>query len=153
MSKLLVPTYQFTQEQLDALKVSFNNIDSNKNGFLSKEELSQFMLSNQLDPRFVDAIFRIFDKDSDGELCFEEFLDYIDACNKSAIDPTYLFKLIFDSIDTDHDKALDASEMVEFGKLIGLTLTLEQAEEDIKTLDTDGNGKLEFHELLRAFGL
>ncbi|KAH0789692.1 EF hand family protein [Histomonas meleagridis] len=147
-----IPKYQFTQEQLDALRLSFNGIDSDKNGYLSKQEISQFMQANQLDPRFVEAIFKLFDKNQDGELCFDEFLEYIDACNKSAIDPTYLFKMIFEAIDVDHDGSLDAAEMVEFGKLTGFPMTLEQAQEDIKVLDNDGNGKLDFQELLKAFG-
>ncbi|KAH0791721.1 EF hand family protein [Histomonas meleagridis] len=148
-----IPNYNFSQEQINGLMASFNAIDADKNGFLSKQEFSQFMQANQLDPYFVEAIFRIFDKNNDGLLSFDEFLEYIDACNKSAADATYLFKLIFDCIDVDHDGLLDVYEMIEFGTLIGIPITLQQAQQDIMVLDTDMNGKLDFHELLKAFGI
>lgn len=152
MSNIEVPKYNFSDEQIECLKQSFNAIDTDNNGTLSVDEFRNFMKNNCLDDRFVDAIYKIFDSNGDALLDFNEFLMYIDACNRTATEPTYLFKLIFDSIDSDKDGFLNVEEIVEFGKLTCCPMTLEAAKEEMKILDTDGNGKLEFGELIRAFG-
>lgn len=152
MSNKEVPRYNFTNEQIDYLKKSFDSIDKDKNGTLSIDEFQSFMRANNLDERFVSAIYNVFDENGDGLLDFNEFLRYIDACNHTAVDSTYLFKLIFDSIDTNKDGFLNLEEMIEFGRLTCCPMTLEQAKEEMKILDTDNNGLLDFHELIRAFG-
>lgn len=151
MSK--VPAYNFSKEELEGLRKQFNAIDSDKNGYLSEKELFQFMQACGIDTRFIKAIYKVFDTNNDNSLSFDEFVQYLGACTRSQTEPTYLFQLIFDAIDVDHDHELDANEMVDFGKVCSMPMTLQDAQAELKRLDRDKNGKLSFKELCAAFGI
>ncbi|KAK8866510.1 hypothetical protein M9Y10_009474 [Tritrichomonas musculus] len=151
MSK--VPAYNFSKEELEGLRKQFNAIDSDKNGYLSEKELFQFMQACGIDTRFIKAIYKVFDTNNDNSLSFDEFVQYLGACTRSQTEPTYLFQLIFDAIDADHDHELDANEMVDFGKVCSMPMTLQDAQAELKRLDRDKNGKLSFKELCAAFGI
>lgn len=148
-----VPTHNFSKDELKALELSFKTIDVDHNGYLSPEELHTFMERNNLPTQFLKAIYKLFDKNNDNSLSFPEFCEYLNICMKSASEPRLLFKMIFDSIDLNHNGSLDVKEMMLFGDLVNIPMTKEQAAAELKQLDTDNNGRLEFDELCRAFGI
>lgn len=153
MSRPAVQTYNLTKEQEEAIRKSFEAIDSDKNGYLTYDEMNRFMTENHFGTQFLNAIFKVFDKNGDRQLTFSEFMEYIEACNRTATDRTYLYKLIFDAIDADHNGALNVAEMLEFGSLIGINLTREDAERELKEMDTDNSGDISFPEICKALGL
>lgn len=150
---MTITNYNFTPEQLQQLKASFDMIDSNKNGYLCPEELNRFMTASNLDTRFLKAIYRVFDKNNDNQLSFAEFQEYLKACLINSQDPRYLFHLIFENIDKDHNGALDLDEIIEFGDLCGMPMSREDAQKELKLLDSNQNGQIEFPEICRAFGI
>ena len=65
----------------------------------------------------------------------------------------YFFKLIFDAVDRDENGAIDLDEMREFTELCGQPLSKEQLANDIKRIDLDSNGLIDFRELCLALNL
>lgn len=145
--------YNYTEEEINGLRAIFNQIDTDHNGLVDQPEFLNFLIQAKMDTRFIKATFKVFDGNADQKLAFEEFLQYLDACNKSEKDPRYLFRLIFDAVDTDHDKYLSADELVEFTDLCGMPLSRAQVNEELKKIDIDSNGRVDFNELCRAFGI
>lgn len=145
--------FDFTPEQMAQLKASFDRIDSDHNGYLDFDELKQFMEISHLDTSFIKAIFKVFDGNGDNKLAFSEFQQYLKACYMNTKDSRYLFRMIFNAIDHDHNGALELNEIVEFGDLLNKPITLEQAKKELAILDTDKNGSLEFEEICKAFSI
>ena len=170
----------FNEEMILNLRSFFNRLDQDKDGTLSKDEFKVFLQERNVDTRFLDAIFFIFDKNRDkyqepikdfskqkgeeesaaqryrkekGELTFDRFLAFIDACIQTEKYPTYFFKLIFDSVDKDGNGAIDIHEMKEFTELCGQPLSEEQLANDIRNIDLDANGQIDFRELCIALKL
>jgi Ca2+-binding EF-hand superfamily protein len=142
----------FTKEDIIGLRAFFIQTDRNCDGFLSKDEFKCFLDETTMDSRFLDAIFRIFDKEGKG-LTFSGFLSFFDACLQTEKHPTYFFKLIFDSVDVDHNGEIDKDEMLEFTKLCGRPLSKKQIDDEINKIDSNGNGMVDFGELCQALHL
>ena len=98
-----VSAHHFTPEEIESFRGIFNQIDNNHDGRLNKSELNDFMLKCGMDNRFLNATIKVFDKNGDETLSFDEFLQYLDACNQTEKDPRYLFRLIFQAVDDDHN--------------------------------------------------
>ena len=153
MSLQNVSAHHFSEQELQSLRVVFNQIDSNHDGCLNKTELKDFMTRSGMDTRFIGATYKVFDHNHDEALSFDEFLQYLDACNQTERDPRHLFKLIFQSVDTDHNGELSVDELLEFVQLCGQPMRREDVCQELKKLDIDANGEVNFDELCRAFGI
>lgn len=57
-------------------------------------------------------------------------------------DDTLLLQYRFKCIDTDGNGSLDKNELQEFQRICGNLITLEEAEELLKVMDKDGDGKV-----------
>ena len=153
MSLQNVQVHHFTDEELPSLRIVFNQIDSNHDGRLNREELLSFLTQSGMDTRFIDATFKVFDKNHDETLSFSEFLLYLDACNQTEKDPRYLFKLIFEAVDEDHNGELSLEELHDFVTICGQPMSREEISRELKLVDTDVSGQVSFDELCRAFGI
>ncbi|GFF29004.1 calmodulin-like protein 5, partial [Aspergillus udagawae] len=54
--------------------------------------------------------------------------------------------------NTDGDRYITPEELVEAAKRDGEEMTKEDAADFIKDFDTNGNGKIEFSEFIKALG-
>ena len=153
MSLKNVQVHHFSQEEIVGLRNVFNRIDSNSDGRLTRAELLNFMQQSGMDTRFIDATFKVFDENKDDTLSFDEFLAYLDSCQKTESDPRYLFKLIFEAVDENKDGALSIEELMSFLKLCGQEMPIDQVKDELKNMDTDGNKKIDFDELCTVFGI
>ena len=55
-------------------KDTFNFLDFNKNGDISKEEMCEGLKRMGLNIRFIGRVMSVFDRDSSGEVSLEEWL-------------------------------------------------------------------------------
>lgn len=140
-------TYKFSQPDLDKLKISFDSMDSDKNGTLDRDEVNEFAKHNGFDGSFVKLLFLLFDKDKSGDLTFKEFLDFIGVMRLSEKDPRLFYRRVFDAIDTNKGGSLDKHEIASFCDYIGQPVTLTEAEALVKKYDRAGTNSLTFTEI------
>ncbi|KAF4675172.1 hypothetical protein FOL47_008179 [Perkinsus chesapeaki] len=58
---------------------------------------------------------------------------------------------IFKQMDTDQSGGIDINELGEALRMLGIKYTYSSAKKVLKSIDTDGNGTIEFHEFLEFF--
>ncbi|CAE8585143.1 unnamed protein product, partial [Polarella glacialis] len=73
------PTLSGSKTKTDELKFRFNKLDLNKDGKLQLSELSDLLRSGKGDmsDEEIAALFQEVDKDNNGIISFDEFVDYI----------------------------------------------------------------------------
>ena len=150
MSKISMEKRHFSEEQISGFRTIFNSIDSDRNGLLNKNEFITFLRSCEIDPKFVDATFKVFDENGDGCLSFDEYILYLDACARTEKEPRYLFKLVFDAVDEDHNGGLSLDEVKSFVDLCGVEISMSELNEEHKKIDSDNNSYISFDELCMA---
>lgn len=77
---------------------------------LSKKEFAR-ALGMKPDEVFVRRMFNIVDKDGDGRISFQEFLDTVVLFSKGATDEK--LRIIFDMCDNDRNGVIDKNELSE----------------------------------------
>ena len=148
-----VEVKHFSGQELESFRNIFNQIDNNHDTRLTESELKEFMQRCGIDTRFIKAIIKVFDHNKDNTLSFEEYLQYLDACNETEKDPRFLFRLIFEAVDSDNNGQLSVDELLIFVSLCGQPMTKNEVLQELKKLDIDSNGKINFDELCKAFNI
>lgn len=88
---------------------------------------------------YEQKIFTTGDTNKDGKLDFEEFMKYLKDHEKK-------MKLAFKSLDKNNDGIIEASEIVQSLQILGLTISEQQAELILQSIDTDGTMTIDWNE-------
>lgn len=141
-----------SKPQLEKLKNEFDAIDTNHNGQLDFDELTKVMKDNSYHPEFANVVIKIFDEDENGEISFDEFIDFTNAVAKLEIEPDILHKMLFQKLDKDKTGNLDTKGIHSFFNCFA---SEPLSDDDVHTIilsyDQDGDGKLSYNELMKAF--
>jgi len=86
-----------------------------------------------------EKIFTTGDINKDGKLDFEEFMKYLKDHEKK-------MKLAFKSLDKNNDGVIEASEIVQSLQILGLTVSEQQAELILQSIDADGTMTVDWNE-------
>ncbi|VCW67756.1 unnamed protein product [Gulo gulo] len=119
----------------------FQRLDHNKDGVVDIRELQEGLKSLGI-PLGQDAEEKIFttgDINKDGKLDFEEFMKYLKDHEKK-------MKLAFKSLDKNNDGVIEASEIVQSLQILGLTISEQQAELILQSIDADGTMTIDWNE-------
>uniref|UniRef100_A0AC34QQ99 EF-hand domain-containing protein n=1 Tax=Panagrolaimus sp. JU765 TaxID=591449 RepID=A0AC34QQ99_9BILA len=125
------------------LRAIFNEFDLNKDGFIQKDELKQTMIKMGQAPtdQELDAMFNAADRDSDGNIDFNEFLTIAQA------NPLSLsLKAVFDELDVDGDNFITRSELRTAFQRMNVTLSDQEIKAIYKHVDKNNDGKINFEE-------
>ena len=145
--------HNFTEEQITSFRMVFDSMDRNHNGTLNKNDFTAFLKKNKVDPKFVNATFKVFDENGDGLLSFDEYIRYLDACVRAEKEPRYIYKLIFEAVDEDHNGGLSMDEVQAFINLCGFEISNLKLAKEHRRIDTDKNHLISFDELCAALGI
>ena len=99
---------------------------------LSKKEFATALGMDESE-MFVSKMFNIVDKDSDGRISFQEFLDTIVLFSKGRTDDK--LRIIFDMCDNDKNGSIDKKELTELlESLVDIAKTKKLTEDDVNRL-------------------
>lgn len=153
MSRFVIPKFTFpelNERQIAQLKKRFDSLDTNHNGKLEKNEITEAILAEKLPIDRVDMIFAIADKNHDNCIDFDEFKDALKIVGNAVVNAKNATVQLFISIDRDHNGLLDEDEMFNFmNYLSGGKATREQVQAVIAQNDLDQDGKISLQEFLR----
>jgi len=136
--------------ELKAIKQSFKDLDTNKDGMLSFEELKDGIKNGKItqsEQKVLQTAMSCADVDGDGKLSYEELLM---ACvqNKLAAKEDRLYQM-FCELDGDGNGFIEAAELE---KLFEANPEVAgHGAEMIAELDKDGDGLINYDEFLHMF--
>ncbi|CAO4385356.1 Protein CBG14543 [Caenorhabditis briggsae] len=137
---------------LDDLQLSetFDLLDVDKDGRLSRNEIAALLRTINVEPTRVelDFIFGEMDTDKTGKISKEEFVNYMKS---PPIHRTTLRELEvqFRKFDSDGDGAITEDEMAEILRSTADLVDREAIRDMFKATDLNGDGKITFFEFVR----
>jgi len=151
---LLYVAQQIPEKDIEHLKKLFVMIDTNGNGTLSFDEFqnafSEFQKKLNLDQKFtkedVVNLFKAIDANNNGVIDYSEFIA-IFAEHHLFKTEKYL-RMVFERFDLDKNGKINQQEL---RKLLsgGSLVPIDQVDKIIQQADTDGDGELDYQEVLR----
>eukprot|EP01118_Nematostelium_gracile_P019968 TRINITY_DN949_c0_g1_i2.p2 TRINITY_DN949_c0_g1~~TRINITY_DN949_c0_g1_i2.p2 ORF type:complete len:157 (+),score=48.53 TRINITY_DN949_c0_g1_i2:90-560(+) len=145
--------HNLSEKQLEELKQSFRLFDKNGDGKITHSELRDAMkkLGVDLSKKEVTELIKSVDKNKNGTVEFDEFVELMkDSFGEpSAEDEENKLREAFKVFDRNGDGSISKDELVQVMKNLGRKLTKQEAEDMLKSADTDGNGQIDYEEFIR----
>ncbi|XP_005388885.1 PREDICTED: calcium-binding mitochondrial carrier protein SCaMC-1-like isoform X2 [Chinchilla lanigera] len=119
----------------------FERLDHNGDGVVDILELQEGLKNwnSAFDPDSETAILNAGGTNADSGLDFEEFVRYLQDHEKK-------MKLAFDSLDRNKDGVIDTAEIIAAMKSLGVNISEAQANNIVKSMDSDGTLTIDWNE-------
>jgi len=150
----IVKKFRGSYKTINEVKGAFRKYDKNRDGGLSKSELSRMMMStgHSFTDMEIDAIMNLGDKDGDGEIDLDEFMILMTPSAsetlsqiRQGITSIADVKGLFKDIDVDGDGLLSKEEMLNSP---GCKFDKEQIEAIYELGDSNGDEVLDMGEFI-----
>jgi len=140
---------EMTEADHEALRLQFDQMDTDKNGQIDEQELTDFIFKQggtrgEAQVRASHIISEV-DQDGDGKLSVEEWKN-AQLAGKIGNDEK-LLKMQFKRIDEDNDGFITHEEL---SKLFNWTLTKDLISLMIQEIDENNDGKISYPEFVKA---
>jgi len=137
------------QEAMDV----FREIDADGSGFLDVQEIKEMAirLGQPLPDDRVKSIFDSMDKNGDGKVNAEEFMEWFEAEETKAGIRSYFHRKtlqIFDEIDTDMSGYIDRRELADVTVRLGQEFSEKKIDEIFEEMDANGDGRIQLDEFV-----
>jgi calcium-dependent protein kinase len=144
---LTVIAQQLSEKEIKELKETFEQLDKNRDGTLTLEEITQGMKSHNVPvPEQFEATLRSLDTDGSGAIDYTEFIAAT-MTNKQYLKKEVIWAA-FRTFDKDGDGFITKSElrcMIEDSSSTEAAIERE-VNQLIKEVDTNGDGQISFEE-------
>jgi calmodulin len=139
---------RYTPEQLSEFRQAFAIFDRNGDGQITQKELADALTSFDVRPtrRELKEIMTRVDKDRNGTIDFEEFLDMMSQETKDSDVDDAAIRSMFTSFDLNGDGTLSLAELSRVMNNIGFTATLQEMRTMLEMGDKDGDGSIDYEE-------
>ncbi|CAN7993378.1 unnamed protein product [Ixodes hexagonus] len=126
------------EERLEKL---FKKLDVNEDGQIDIKDLTTGLRKLGLphSPGSAEKFIQASDTGKDGSVCFAEFVHYIIEHEKNLM-------VVFKSLDTNRDGALDANEIQTSFQRLGVNIDHDEAVRLLRRMDKDGSLSISFEE-------
>jgi calmodulin len=159
----------FTEKELRYFRKMFDMFDADHSGAIGFFEMKN--LTKHLGVEMTDAALRAsmeeIDENGNGDLEFDEFVQWLSKANESADEFAVLkskiraqgtrplsnaqidqLRDVFKHFDSDGSGSIDITELGSVFEAMGQKLSQEELETLMKQADDDGSGEMEFEEFL-----
>ncbi|CAL8077362.1 unnamed protein product [Calicophoron daubneyi] len=140
-----------TAEQENFYRGAFDAVDTNKDKKIDARELENAMkkLGMTVKPGEAEAMVKQFDKNKNGTLEFEE---YVDLCEKKRHSKMFeeLFRGVFSAIDKNHDGYLTEEEIRAAIAKIKRDVKSDTIKKVMEKMDKNKDGRVSMEEFLVA---
>ncbi|KAJ2940217.1 hypothetical protein O0L34_g11784 [Tuta absoluta] len=154
-------TTGITRTQMREFREAFRLFDKDGDGTITKEELGRVMRSLGQFARVEELqdMLKEVDSDGDGNVSFEEFVSILSKSMSgggggpsSAEQEERELRDAFRVFDKHNRGYICASDLRAVLQCLGEDLSEEEIEDMIKEVDSDGDGRIDFLEFVRALG-
>lgn len=140
----------FMSSQEEMLRKIFNDIADEENASVNEDGLRKLLADLDIDETFAGPMMRIICGSKNKQnVDYDQFLSFFHILLSQNI--KQFFELLFNAIDSNGDGQLNSEDIVEFGKIIGDEITVEESEQIIQQCDLDNSGSIEFNDFWKWF--
>jgi len=144
-------------ERMKRLRAEFDKFDKDHSGFIDYPGEFDALLKSLYQPTFaeVQEIARVFDKNNDGEISWDEFRTAMKRLNPTKFitrkNPDPELRELFDSLDLDKGGSINGRELVGLVQQV-LTIDDKTRMKAMALIDKDKNRKVSFDEFVSIMG-
>ncbi|XP_046373212.1 neo-calmodulin-like isoform X2 [Haliotis rufescens] len=133
-----------TPGEAQEIKDAFHLFDKNDDKVISKDELGSVLRALGQNPtqKNIDFYMEQADTDASGSLSYDEFVRLVEKDIISQQEVEVQLKQAFQVFDKDKNELLDKTELFHVLTSMGEVLSVEDAEQILRLVDRNGDGKL-----------
>eukprot|EP00331_Platyophrya_macrostoma_P017606 CAMPEP_0176475320 /NCGR_PEP_ID=MMETSP0127-20121128/43545_1 /TAXON_ID=938130 /ORGANISM="Platyophrya macrostoma, Strain WH" /LENGTH=157 /DNA_ID=CAMNT_0017870911 /DNA_START=75 /DNA_END=548 /DNA_ORIENTATION=- len=133
-----------TTQEKEELRRVFGDLDTAKNGILSKDEIKKGLTEYRMTDSELDEVFRSVDKDNSGAVEYTEFL--IAAADHDILLSKEKLEHAFKLFDINGDGFLTFEELDK--AIAGVALNAEDWKNILEAVDDNSDGKISLKEFV-----
>lgn len=145
----------FDPKYLESVSRDYSKYDTDGDGCLSQEEFIKWLVDSGTKEKVARNLYYVADNNVDGQLSLEEFKEFAKIQHDMVVkgETEKYAKLIYDSVKLHNRSSggLNKKEFLQFMELMNIPVGFFKRGKIFKQYDSDGNGKVDFDEIMKEF--